>query len=163
MRVSPTDEIRSGGAEGTMTTVELRIVGRKLPGRRFGDYRAVHVGLGRGATLRDLTPGDAPEAIFHVPLTVVTDREGRQSFRGPFVQGKRGERFVYLSWGEVGSDGQFQLFRAAKVHLATIPAANLARALETGARIEAVLDLTDVRGGPVCASVRPPWLTWSVV
>lgn len=146
-----------------MTIVELRIVGRKLPGRQVGDYRAVHVGLGRGATLRDLTPGDAPEVTFHVPLTVVTDREGWQDFRGSFVQGKRGARFVYLSWGEVGPDGHFQLFRAAKLHLSTIPAADLARALETGARIEAVLDLTDARGGPLCASVRPPWLTWSVV
>ena len=146
-----------------MTTVELRIVGRTLPGRRFGAYRAVHVGLGRGATLCDLTPGDAPEAIFHVPLAVVTDREGRPDFRGAFVRGKRGEQFVYLSWVEVGHDGQFQLFRAAKLHLATIPAADLARTLETGARIEAVLDLTDARGGPLCASVRPPWLTWSVV
>ena len=51
----------------------------------------------------------------------------------------------------------------AKLHLSTIPAADLARAVETGATIEAVLDLTDARGGPLCASVRPPWLRWSVV
>ena len=32
-------------------------------------------------------------------------------FRGPAVQGKRGERFLYLTWGDVGPDGEFEMFR----------------------------------------------------
>jgi len=35
----------------------------------------------------------------------VVDRADRPEFRGPAVQGKRGDRFVYLTWGNVGADG----------------------------------------------------------
>ena len=40
----------------------------------------------------------------------LTDRRGRRrptvlDFRGPYVQGKRGERFLYLSWGCVDASG----------------------------------------------------------
>ena len=38
-------------------------------------------------------------------------------FRGPAVQGKRGERFLYLTWGDVGPDGEFEMFRRAKLML----------------------------------------------
>jgi hypothetical protein len=139
-----------------MATLHLCITGRKLPGLRYGAYSSVHIGLGRGADLSQITPGDAPEAVFNLTVNVVTDREGRLDFRGQLVQGRRGERFFYLSWGELRPDGGFELFRAAKLHLSTIPEADLDRALARGTPIEAVLDLTDRFGGPLCASVRPP-------
>jgi hypothetical protein len=36
----------------------------------------------------------------------------------PFVQGRPGARFVYLSWGGVGADGHRAMFRRAKLMLA---------------------------------------------
>jgi hypothetical protein len=38
----------------------------------------------------------------------------------------------------------------------------LAKALETGAALVATLGLTDAKGTPLCASVRPPIIGWSV-
>ncbi len=137
--------------------VRIRIVGTRLPGRRCGPaptpggtYENVHVGIQRGSEVVDLVPGDAPLAHFDFEVTV---REGR--FAGPYVHG-RGERFVYLSWGEVAG-GSFRMFRRAKLQLDHLDAA----ALE-GRTVQATLGLTDDRGHPLCASVRPPRVVWTV-
>jgi hypothetical protein len=81
-------------------------------------------------------------------------RAGR--FSGPFVHGQRGERFVYLSWGELGEDGRFSMFRRAKLQLDCLDPATL-----DGATVEGRLAMSE-GGGPVCASVRPPAITWKV-
>jgi Family of unknown function (DUF5990) len=47
------------------------------------------------------------------------------------VQGRPGDRFIYLTWGDVGDDGTFRMF------------------------------LTDECGGPTCARLKPPALTLS--
>lgn len=137
--------------------VHFRIVGTSLPGRRCGpaptpggSYENIHVGIQRGADVVDLVPGDAPLAHFEFEVTV---RAGR--FGGPFVHG-RGERFVYLSWGEV-RDGTFRMFRRAKLQLDHLDPP----ALE-GRTVQALLGLTDEKGHPLCASVRPPRVVWTV-
>jgi len=60
-------------------------------------------------------PGDAPEAVFTFTIDAVTGDDGQIDFRGPFVHGKRGARFLYLSWGERFPDGRLQMFRRAKL------------------------------------------------
>src|SRR5262245_29263487 len=145
----------------TRTTIGLRIIGSRLPGLRWTSYEPIHVGVQRQhrAEVVGLVPGDATRAVFDLNLDAVTD-DGGLDFRGPFVHGKRGERFVYLSWGQVGPDGAFEMFRRAKLHLSALAEEDVARAVETGSRIDAVLELTDERGGPLCAAVRPPRVQW---
>lgn len=145
-----------------MTAVAVRIVGRNLPGRRCGDRDSIHVGVQRGAQVVGLTPGDAAEAIFDIAIDVVAAGGSIPDFRGPFAHGKRGERFLYLSWGQVEPDGRFAMFRRAKLHLSAVDPEEIAHALAAGSTIEGVLDLTDERGGPRCASVRPPRISWRV-
>ncbi|HEX8861604.1 MAG TPA: DUF5990 family protein [Actinomycetes bacterium] len=145
------------------TTVALRIVGHRLPGLRWTRYQAIHLGVQRRpGEVVGLVPGDADAAVFDLPLDVVTDERG-VDFRGPFVQGRRGERFLYLSWGEVGPGAGFEMFRRAKLQLGPLAEPELAGRLGTGSRVEASLDLTDANGGPRCASVRPPIVRWQVV
>lgn len=81
-------------------------------------------------------------------------------FRGPYVQGRPGGRFVYLSWGTVDGAGVFSMFRRAKLWLDGIPENVLDTAVNRG-RLVARLGLTDSRGQPLCASVRPPLVEWS--
>jgi hypothetical protein len=89
--------------------VEIR--GTDLPGRRcgpnpYGDvYENIHVGIGRGDTLSGLVPGDAPSACWQIEVKTGVHAEGNIDFGGPFVRGKRGERFLYLSWGTIAVDG----------------------------------------------------------
>ena len=82
-------------------------------------------------------------------------------FRGPAVQGKRGERFIYLTWGDLDTVHGFQMFRRAKLMLDRIEPELIESATHAG-RLAATVDLTDDRGGPRCARVDPPAIAWSV-
>ena len=140
------------------STVPVRIVGRRLPGRTWSGRSGIHVGVQRDGEVVGLVPGDMGEAHFDLEVEVEVSENGID-FRGPFVHGRGGERFLYLSWGEVDADGTFTMFRRLKLHL--LPLAEQFEAkLATAQRVEAFLELTDTKGRPVAASVRPPWVLW---
>lgn len=143
-----------------MSTLQLRIVGHTLPGRRFSCYEPVYVGVQRGRDVVQLAAGDASEAVFELTVDAAPRPEGDLDFRGPFVHGARGDRFLYLSWGTLGAGGEFTMFRRAKIRFSEIPAALLEHALLTGETLDAGLRLTGDRGGPLCAAVRPPQIRW---
>ncbi|MGZ4675927.1 MAG: DUF5990 family protein [Acidimicrobiia bacterium] len=63
---------------------------------------------------------------------------------GPHVQGRRGERFVYLSWGSIAPDGTFAMLRRAKLWLDSVPADVLHAAIGNG-RLVARLGLSDAK------------------
>jgi hypothetical protein len=136
--------------------VQVVIRGHALPGRTFSDDRTwhnVHVGLQVGRDPDGLVPGDSETATWRTEIAIV-DRDGVRDFRGRAVQGKRGERFVYLTWGEV-EGSRFTMFRRAKLMLDEIPAIGT----NPGVVIASV-GLTDEHGGPRCGRLRPPALTW---
>jgi hypothetical protein len=118
----------------------------------------VHVGAQVGREVPSLVSGDADQAVFDLPVEVVGPVEA-PDFRGKAVHGPRGARFLYLSWGEVDDEGRFAMFRRAKLLLTTVPTEELRSAVDTGV-LEASLPLTDRKGDPLCASVRPPVLVW---
>lgn len=143
-----------------MTAIPVRIVGRRLPGRHWSGYEEIHVGLQQGTQPVSLVPADAPEAVFDLTVEVVAGSDGGVDYRGPYVQGRRGDRFVYLTWGEVDPAVGFRMFRRAKLTLSGVTDGRFAAAVEEGGTVEADLDLTDERGGPLCAAVRPPLVHW---
>lgn len=145
-----------------VAAVQLRIVGRRLPGSSWSGRHGIHVGVQRGNEVVGLVDGDAMDAIFDVDLEIVEGTDGELDFRGPYVYGRRGERFVYLTWGEVDRDGTFAMFRRLRLHLAPLLEHASPEALLAARRIQAILELTDTRGRPLAASVRPPWVTWRV-
>lgn len=102
-------------------------------------------------------PGDAPSAEWTTECTPGTDGG---DLRGPCVQGVPGARFLYLSWGTVDEAREFTMFRRAKLWLDAVPADVLAAAVERGILVGR-LGLTDRKGHPLCASVRPPLIEWS--
>ena len=139
--------------------MKVVIRGERLPGRTFSSdvmRSNVHVGVQVRKDPEGLVPGDAPSAEWCVDVTVVDD-EGVLDFKGPAVQGKKGERFLYLTWGDVGSDGSFDMFRRAKLMLNRIDP-TLVRSAQ---RLTATVDLTDSCGEPRCARVDPPALKWT--
>jgi hypothetical protein len=140
-----------------MTTGTLRIVGRELPGRDWSGHRNVHVGVQRRRDVVDQAPADAEGADFDITLDVASD-----DYRGPFAQGRRGQRFVYLSWGEVDDEGCFTMFRRAKLRLDVLPD-DVASALRAGHTVEAALGLTGADGGPLCAAIPPHQISWRVL
>ncbi|WP_329112417.1 DUF5990 family protein [Streptomyces sp. NBC_01353] len=84
------------------------------------------------------------------------DGPGALDFRGPHVQGRRGARFLYLTWGEQPPGAEFTMFRRAKLFLDDLPQQAVA-----GGKVEGRLGLTDACGLPLCAAVRPPRIVWS--
>ena len=146
--------------------MRIRIEGSDLPGRRGGAEADalrlgnVHVGVQRKAEVVDLTPADAARAAWELE---VTSREVDEllDVGGPWVHGRPGARFLYLSWGAVTDDG-FAMFRRAKLMFGDIPTALLRVAHDGAGVLVGRLGLTDAAGGPLCARVRPPAITWAV-
>jgi hypothetical protein len=148
--------------QGVVTmAVPVRIVGRRLPGSSWSGRHGIHLGIQRGGEVVGLVIGDAADAVFDIELEVVHGVDDESpDFRGPYVHGRRGERFLYLSWGEVDDAGTFTMFRRLKLHLGPLVEQSTPDQLVGAKRIQAVLELTDTRGRPIAASVRPPWVTW---
>jgi hypothetical protein len=81
--------------------------------------------------------------------------DGLLDVTGPYVHGRPGARFLYLSWC-VGDT----MFRRAKLMFSDIPTELLRAAHDDGVRLTARLGLTGVDGTPRCARVRPPDIVW---
>ena len=120
------------------------IRGHHLPGRDCGRYSNVHVGVQVRREPTELVRADAEGAEWTVDLRTVDG-----DFRGPAVQGRKGDRFVYLTWGTV-DDGSFTMFHRAKLMLADLPV--------DAQEVVVEVHLTDERGMPRCARLRPPAL-----
>lgn len=86
----------------------------------------------------------------------------RVDLRGRYIQGPPGGRVIYLSWGTVDDNKNFTLFRRAKLWLDAIPPSVLDKAQELGLLVGR-LGLTDRKGNPLCAAVRPPTIEWVAV
>jgi hypothetical protein len=142
--------------------VRIVVRGEHLPGRRFEEHDDVHVGVQVGAEPVGLVPGDADAAEWAVDVRTVVGPDGAVDFRGPAVHGTRGQRFLYLTWGDTAG-GRFAMFRRAKLVLDAVDPSLVAAAADPdGAALVATVDLTDGRGGPRCARVDPPALRWTV-
>jgi hypothetical protein len=77
-------------------------------------------------------------------------------YHGPFVQGRRGERYVAILIGTLAGEADSCWTRAVKIHLSPIPSATVESALN---RADVVLTARfpgrAKSGGPSCASIRP--------
>ncbi|MEU5366294.1 DUF5990 family protein [Streptomyces sp. NPDC005925] len=151
--------------------MRIRIDAFDLPGRTcpvpadgsaVTTYTDVHVAVqrrGLPGELLDPQPGDAASATWTLECTAVASPDG-VDVRGPYVQDRLGRRFVFLSWGTVDDSGGFSMFRRAKLMLDVVPEDTLAAAARGGLLVGR-LGLTGPDGGPVCARVLPPRITWT--
>ena len=149
--------------------MQIRIEASDLPGRTCGPspdhpggYHNIHVAVqrrNRPDQLLDLVPGDARYATWTVDCTAILTPTG-VDLRGPYIQGPPGGRFIHLSFGTVGDNKNFRVFRRAKLWLDGIPPGVLDNAQELGLLVGR-LGLTDRKGNPLCAAVRPPTIECS--
>jgi hypothetical protein len=124
-------------------------------------YENVHVGVQQRKDVVDVVPGDARSAEWNLTIDTVT-KDGALDFRGPFVHGKRGDRFLYLSWGTVDDNGGFEMFRRAKLMFDAVPADVVQAAQRPGHRLVGTVNMTHDDGMPRCAATRPPVIEWTV-
>ena len=138
--------------------MDVRIVGDSLPPRVVAGHEVL-VGLQRGRDVVSPRPVAGSSMTFEAELDVVLTPAG-VDYRGPWVQGRRGERFLYLCWGHDDGSG-FVTARRAKLMLGVLDPAEMATARRS-ATLQARLPLTDAGGQPVCAAVRPPVIRWTL-
>ncbi len=67
-------------------------------------------GRSRPDELLDLRPGDSASATWTLACTE-TAGPGGVDVKGPYIQGRPGERFICLSWGTFDALGGFTMFR----------------------------------------------------
>jgi hypothetical protein len=110
----------------------------------------VTVGVQRGKDVVQEFPAEGSVATW-----VLDAQRVGSDLRGPYVQGRPGARFLYLSWQRQGSG----MFRRAKLMLDALTPELLDRAERSG--LAARLSLAMPDGSPVCAAVHPPRIQWT--
>ena len=101
---------------------------------------------------------DAESVVWELEATPVASKIS--DFRGPYISGPPGGRFIYLAWGVVEGPGTFEMFRRAKIIFDGVPADVMAAIQESGVLVGR-LGLTNPKGNPTCAAVRPPLIEWT--
>jgi hypothetical protein len=148
--------------------VLIRIEAHDLPGRSCGPsperpqgHHGIEVGVQRKnkpGELMGQVSAEVESATWELEATPVSSKLA--DFRGPYISGPPGGRFIYLSWGVVEEPGSFEMFRRAKIMFDGIPVEVLTAAQVSGLLLGR-LGLTDPKGNPTCAAVRPPLIEWT--
>ncbi len=126
-----------------------RVVRIELVGLRSPVLSGVTVGVQRGDQVVDARPATGDTLTWQLDAQVT----GNGDLRGPYVHGRPGARFLYLSW-QRPPEG---MFRRAKLMLDAVPPG----LLDDAAHLRGVVPLAMSDGTPLCAAVRPPVITWS--
>jgi hypothetical protein len=148
--------------ESSEKELTLLLYCRNLPGTECVGKTGVRLGVQKGDVVIEDVPGDREEVIFTIPVRAFpSGRNGQPDFRGPFVHGKVGERFLYLCWG-TRSAQTWEGFRRAKLHLRYLSRPLLEKALQAGLPIAVHLDMTDEKGFPLTASIKEDAGVWQL-
>lgn len=142
--------------------LELRIDVGPMPALWCTDPAALSLGLQSGRD--DIVRGTALEGgvRFDVSVGVKQGRDGDPDFTGPLVHGRRGERFLYLSWGHVTSDNEHDMFRRLKIYLSPVSRKDWSSPGVTWAQVKRGSITTSVSGSgldgtPHCGTAEVRW------
>ena len=152
-----------------MADVLIRVEGFDLPGRSCGPgpdfpegHHNIHVAVQGRKGKQDLlgmVPADVTSAIWELECALAAPPPNAD-LRGPHIHGSPGKRFLYITWGVVSPSNPFRMFRRAKIWLDAVPTDVIQAACDQGLLVGR-LGLTDDKGWPLCAAVRPPRIHWS--
>ena len=98
-------------------------------------------------------------AEFRVQIEVRSSSEGLD-FVGDHVHGRRGDRFIYLSWGVADATDPFVMFARTKIKLAHIPYDLIELSVEQRRPLRAELQATNARGQPATGTINAPAIRW---
>jgi hypothetical protein len=141
-------------------TVEIRCI--ELPAAPWPDRGTVLLGIQKNEEVVEIAPLSRNSLVFRPSLRVRKYTDGSPNFLGPFAQGPRPERFIYLVWLGGNPGGAMAMLGRVKVHLNHITWAQVAQAQKQSEPLKVTLPLTNAKGGPVCASVRTDWCRWEL-
>lgn len=143
------------GPKSTTPSITVRLICENWPLDGFAGFD------GRQDIQVELSTRNGPEAgTPHGTSAVAWTTEsilkplpdGSVDFAGPAVEGKRGERFFYLSWSSRTFHGR-ERFRRTKIPLWKLTADQLKHLQTTGGTLTARISALARDGGPACATV----------
>lgn len=147
-----------------LQSFELQIHGESLPGATVAGRTHVRLGIQNGVNGEDVeqdVPGDAETARFTAEIRVKRNaKDGRPMFSGPYVFGRSKEQFLYLSWGERGEGGRWEMFARIKIPLYSLGWDQIMKAVDTGQPLEVTVNLMNSNGKPVSGSLKDHQMRW---
>ncbi len=138
--------------------IRLRIVAIDPP---FGEGHGVLFGMQTNLDIHDPLPASAT-TTFDLEISVATAEPEGYDFKGRFVHGRKGDRFLYLSWGRARNGEPFEMFARSKLKLSDIPIDLVGSAIANGSRLVCEVQATNHKGQPATGSIRPPAIAWSL-
>jgi len=100
--------------------------------------------------------------LFALSVKIKRDKDGQPDFTGPFVQGNKGERFIYVGSGRFAGDTDSCWDRRLKIPLRGIARSVIDKVMAGNDLVlETRVPGTGRDGGPNCATVKP-FDGWSV-
>ena len=143
--------------------LKCRIICTDLPPTTWGGGTALRLGVQRQKEVEQRVLLPVEQAVFEIELRVKRDEQtGQPNFLGPYAHGTPTERFLYLNWEQLAGS-IWTPIRRAKLPM---PAADWSVIEQASSRPDPVtveVSATDSRGGPICATIKPPLIKWSLI
>jgi hypothetical protein len=149
-----------------MTTEEIEIVIEivctNLPGEEWEGHSTLRLGIQRDDEIIEAASAGLKRVVFRPELRARRNTDGSANFLGAFAHGPRTERFIYLVWAIVQGKQLVRMVGRVKLHLNHIKWASVEKAAGGRKPIRVTLALTNAKGKPVMASVRPDVAKWEL-
>ena len=143
-------------SSGNQRIIELSIKCIDLPAHDWGGHSEIWLGIQCGKDVVQEVKLPIEFVVFHAELRLGNNPiQGPPNFLGPYAQGTTQDRFVYLCWGR-RLGGAWVGFRRAKLRLSGLNWADL-----ESSRLSVNVLCTDAKGGPVCATLKGEFVTWT--
>jgi len=137
--------------------ITIEILCTELPA---AGHSCLHLGIQRDKMVTEAASADSKRIVFRPKLRARRNADGSVNFLGPFAQGPKSERFIYLNWVTANGAVLTGMIGRIKLHLNHIKWAAVEQAAEQNRPIQVRLALTNAKGNPVMASVRANVAKW---
>ncbi len=142
--------------------IAIEVICTRLPGTQWCERGPVHLGIQKGEELVDPAPADLKRIVFRPVLRARQHSDGSANFLGPFAHGPRAERFIYLIWAVMQGKAPVARLGRVKIHLNHIEWQDVETAVARKKPMKVTIALTNAKGQPVFASVRPGAAAWEL-
>ena len=141
--------------------VTIRLIAVDPPGDCYGDSHPILFGIQRLHDAEQVVRANAT-TVFDLGADLISAPDGHD-VRGHYVHGRKGDRFLYLTWGSPEGELPFVMFARAKLKFSDVPSELVGRALaDRSLALTCLMQATNEKGHPASGSIRPPRLSWSV-
>ena len=147
-------------ANAPIANLVIRVVAVDPPGNCYCPAVPILLGTQRNKDVEQVVPA-TETAEFLLDVGVVSTPNGFD-FKGPYVHGRKGDRFLYLSWGVEKAGEGFDMFARAKLKFEDLDQNLLTDVLGVDQpSLTCTMQATNEKGHPASGTIRPPRVSWS--